>query len=171
MLKLKTMNKLIAPIIAFFFCNFYSGQIIPPTTSIYTVYFDFDEAGNQVFRGDGMLSKMANNNSENLERELQPDPRVATASIDESDFWKNIRVYPVPVKDDLTIDWNDSVNDLIIEIGLYEQSTVHWVFQSKKISSLNKTVKINMSKKYMGVYILTFTLKDGRRISRNITKY
>ena len=166
------MNKLTVQIIAIFFGNFCSGQIIPPTASTYPIYFQYDESGNQVFRGDGMLSRIANNsNSENLESVWEPNLAVATTPMDENDFWKNIRVYPVPVKDDLTIDWNDSVNDLIAEIGLYEQNTIHWVFQSKKISALNKTIKINMSKQYMGVYILSFTLKDGRRISRNITKY
>ncbi|UMQ44026.1 hypothetical protein MKS83_10045 [Chryseobacterium sp. Y16C] len=143
---------------------------MPPST--YPIYFQYDEAGNQVFRGDGMLSRSANTTtSELIEPAIKENLQGFSSTIKESDFWNNIRIYPVPVKDNLTIDWNDSVNDLISEIGLYEQSTIHWVFQNKKVSTLNKTVKINMTKQYMGVYILTFTLKDGRRLNKNITKY
>jgi Secretion system C-terminal sorting domain len=134
-----------------------------------TIYFKYDEAGNQRYRGPEFNAKQASESTPKVETQtasLTQQP----ASLDEKTFWSNIRIYPVPVKDILTIDWNEKVDNLITEISLYEQNTVHWVFQSKKISSLDKSIKINMSQKYMGVYILTFTLKDGRRISKNITK-
>ncbi len=131
------------------------------------VYFSYDNAGNQIYRGDGLLMR-----SKSISNAEDPDNKKSTSNsiMDEKEFWSHIRVYPVPVKDMLTVDWNEKVNDLISEISLYEQNTVHWVFQSKKISTLNKEIKIDMSQKYMGVYILTFVLKDGRRMSKNITK-
>lgn len=142
-------------------CNMYLSQS-SPTRAI----FLYDDAGNQIYRGDGLMlrSKSASNteDSNNI--------KSVSALMDKKEFWSYIRIYPVPVKDVLTVDWNEEVNDLISEISLYEQNTVHWVFQSKSISTLNKEVKIDMSQKYMGVYILTFVLKDGRRISKNITK-
>lgn len=164
------MNKFLLPLITVFIGNWTFSQIIPPTT--YPIYFEYDESGNQVFRGDGMLSRSANiYSSQQSEITIQNNPQVSLSLIEEKDFWNNIQIYPVPVKDNLTIAWTDSINDLISEIGLYEQNTVHWVFQSKKIPTLNKTIKIDMMKQYMGVYILTFTLKDGRRLSKNVTKY
>lgn len=148
---------------------FYS-QIIPPTQT--KVYFDYDEAGNQIYRGDMLFSSSKTTNTQQPTTEIiNQDDSVNNSTISEKEFWNGIRIYPVPVKDVLTIDWSEKVDDLITDIGLYEQSTVHWVFQNKKISSLNRKIQINMSQQYMGVYVLTFTLKDGRRLSKNITKF
>lgn len=146
--------------------NLANSQILLPQSQ---VYFHYDEAGNQIFRGEGMLYITT------PDEELMKDPKssaliTSPKKIDENEFWNNIQVHPVPVKDFLNIKWNEKVDDLISEIGLYEQSTVHWIFQNKKISSLKQEVKINMSSQYMGIYILTFTLKNGQRISKNITK-
>ncbi|ROI03280.1 MULTISPECIES: hypothetical protein [unclassified Chryseobacterium] len=148
------------------------GQIIPQPQA--KAYFSHDEAGNQIYRGDLplMFSRVAPKDDDTPE--IRPKPASLQESqnntISESQFWSNVNVYPVPVKDVLTITWNEKVDNLIADIGLYEQSTIHWVFQNAKISSLDRKVQIDMSKQYMGVYILTFTLKDGRRLSKNITK-
>lgn len=148
------------------------GQIIPQPQA--KAYFSHDEAGNQIYRGDLPLifSRVAPKDDEKPEvkAELATLQETQNNTMSESQFWSHINVYPVPVKDVLTITWNEKVNDLIADIGLYEQSTIHWVFQNARISSLDRKVQIDMSKQYMGVYILTFTLKDGRRLSKNITK-
>lgn len=149
-----------------FTSHFIHAQVLIPK-----VYFYYDEAGNQIFRGDGMLYKNSSANDVQVLQNETPNSTSATTLIDEKEFLKNIRIYPVPVKDILYIDWNDKANDLISEIGLYEQSTVHWVFQNKEIASLDKKIKIDMTKQYMGVFILTFTLKTGQRISKNIIKF
>ncbi|MCX8530808.1 hypothetical protein [Chryseobacterium luquanense] len=153
---------------AVFSANWAYGQIIiqPPTS----VNFEYDEAGNQKYRGDGVLSRNQNVGLEQTYILDSSDAPTTSAVLTEQEFWNNIGIYPVPVKDILTIDWTENVNDLISSVGLYQQSTVHWVFQSEKIPSLNRKLQINMSKQYMGVYILVFTLKDGRRVSKNITK-
>jgi hypothetical protein len=103
-----------------------------------------------------------------------PQSRTATVNssqiIDEKSFWNQIRLYPVPVNDFLTIDWTDEADRLIESVSLYQHSTVHWKFQQQNLPDLNKQIKINMTGYDWGVYVLRFTLKDGRIFSKNITK-
>ena len=134
------------------------------------VYFKYDEAGNQRYRGTNAAGKAAS--------EVPPkESAVKTAAItkqdsamDEKAFWKQIRLYPVPVNDVLTIDWTEEADHIIESVSLYQHSTVHWKFQQQNIPGLNRQLKINMTGYDWGVYILRFTLKDGRIFSRNITK-
>lgn len=134
------------------------------------VYFKYDEAGNQRYRGTNSAGKTAPEEIKKVEEiktvtALKQDPVM-----DEKAFWKQIRLYPVPVNDYLTIDWTEEVDGLIESVSLYQHSTVHWKFQQQNIPSLNKQLKINMTGYDWGVYVLNFTLKDGRVFSRNITK-
>ncbi len=134
------------------------------------VYFKYDEAGNQRYRGTNSAGKTAPEEMKKVEEiktvtSLKQDPVM-----DEKAFWKQIRLYPVPVNDYLTIDWTEEVDGLIESVSLYQHSTVHWKFQQQNIPSLNRQLKINMINYDWGIYILHFTLKDGRVFSRNITK-
>ncbi|ASE60119.1 hypothetical protein CEQ15_00585 [Chryseobacterium indologenes] len=138
------------------------------------VYFKYDEAGNQRYRGTNSTGKKS---EETVPREIKLQellkPQTVTqqsSTIDEKAFWKQIRLYPVPVNDYLTIDWTEEVDNLIESVSLYQHSTVHWKFQQQNTPGLNRQVKINMTGYDWGVYILRFTLKDGRVFSRNITK-
>lgn len=143
------------------------------------VYFKYDEAGNQRYRGTNLNGKSAPEEQKKVVK-TEDKPKVeelkAVAevkqqpAIDEKAFWKQIRLYPVPVNDFLTIDWTDEVDGLIESVSLYQHSTVHWKFQQQNTPEVNKQLKINMSGYEWGVYILHFTLKDGRVFSRNITK-
>lgn len=128
------------------------------------VYFKYDEAGNQRYRGPDVNAKQT---SEALAKTVA-DPK--NLLMDEKTFLKQIRIYPVPVNDYLTIDWTEEADDLIQSVSLYQHSTVHWKFQQQNIPSLNRQLKINMTGYEWGVYILRFTLIDGRIISKNITK-
>ncbi|REC48608.1 hypothetical protein [Chryseobacterium pennipullorum] len=139
------------------------------------VYFKYDEAGNQRYRGTNNAGKKAP--EEIVKKEAKAEEAVKTAAvtkqetaIDEKAFWKQIRLYPVPVNDYLTIDWTEEVDGLIESVSLYQHSTVHWKFQQQNAPGLNRQVKINMTGYDWGVYILRFTLKDGRVFSRNVTK-
>lgn len=132
------------------------------------VYFKYDEAGNQKYRGfDGNIEQ---------ESELltEAEPKIAsfiqTEAMDEKRFWKQIRLYPVPVNDYLTIDWTEEANGLIESVSLYQHSTVHWKFQQQNLPDLNRQLKINMTGYDWGVYVIRFTLRDGRVFSKNITK-
>lgn len=134
------------------------------------VYFKYDEAGNQRYRGTNAAAKKA---PEVAKKEVKTTETVIAKQepqMDEKTFMKNIRLYPVPVNDYLTIDWTEEVDSLIESVSLYQHSTTHWKFQQQNIPDLNRQVKINMTGYYWGVYILRFTLKDGRVFSRNVTK-
>ena len=129
------------------------------------VYFKYDEAGNQRYRGTNIAGKTTQEPVQTVAKTASP-----TQIIDETSFWKQIRLYPVPVNDYLTIDWSEEVDGLIESISLYQHSTVHWKFQQQNLPGLNRQLKINMTGYNWGVYILRFTLKDGRVFSKNITK-
>ncbi|ANF50324.1 hypothetical protein A0O34_07255 [Chryseobacterium glaciei] len=124
------------------------------------VYFKYDEAGNQRYRGIDANAKQAS----------KATSIIQSTVMDEKAFWKQIRLYPVPVNDFLTIDWTEEVDGLIESVSLFQHSTVHWKFQQQNIPSLNRELKINMSDYEWGVYVLRFTLKDGRIFSKNIIK-
>ena len=81
-----------------------------------------------------------------------------------------VQVYPVPVKDELTIGWSDEADEMIDHVTLYQHNTVANVFTTKNLPNLNRKVQVNMNGMYMGVYILSCQLKDGRKMSRNIIK-
>jgi len=133
------------------------------------VYFKYDEAGNQRYRGTNSAGKTTQEPA-TTESKTVTVTQVQSQMMDEATFWKQIRLYPVPVNDFLTIDWTEEVDGLIESVGLYQHSTVHWKFQQQNIPSLNKQLKINMTGYEWGVYVVRFTLKDGRIFSKNITK-
>lgn len=131
------------------------------------VYFKYDEAGNQRYRGTNSAGKTVEEPAKTVS---VAQTQLGSKIMDEATFWKQIRLYPVPVNDMLTIDWTEEVDGLIESVSLYQHSTVHWKFQQQNLPSLNKQLKINMTGYDWGVYIVRFTLKDGRVFSRNITK-
>ncbi|MBV8325192.1 T9SS type A sorting domain-containing protein [Chryseobacterium sp.] len=130
------------------------------------VYFKYDEAGNQKYRGTNASAKKAEEPAALHEQ----TKTAASSAMDEKEFWKQIRVYPVPVNDILTIDWTEETDQLIESVSLYQHSTVHWKFRQQNLPELNHQLKIDMTGYEWGVYILRFTLKDGRTFSKNITK-
>lgn len=131
------------------------------------IVFSYDDAGNQVYRGPIISGKQSTEEPEEEPFEI----RALNSAENEEAFWRQLSIYPVPVKDFLTIAWTDEVNDLISSVSLYEQNTVHWKFQQQNIPNLNKQIRIDMTNYYIGVYVLTFNLKDGRTLSRNILKF
>lgn len=132
------------------------------------VYFKYDEAGNQRYRGPDTNARKASESSSKVDSKT--NALAQSSLMDEQSFWKEIRLYPVPVNDVLTTTWTDKVDGLIESVSLYQHSTVHWKFQQQNMPNLNKQVKINMTGYQWGVYVIRFTLKDGRIFSKNITK-
>ena len=123
-----------------------------------SIIFRYDEAGNQIYRGTDISI-------------IEPIEKAqATNSKAEDPFWLGIQIYPVPVKDVLTISWNEENNDLIESVSLYQHTTIAFLFQQKNYANLNRQVQIGMNSYYMGVYVLSFQLKDGRVMTRNIIK-
>lgn len=134
------------------------------------VNFKYDEAGNQRYRGISAAKKAPEEIAKQEARAAKSTIAKQESQMDEKTFLKNIRLYPVPVNDYLTIDWTEEVDSLIESVSLYQHSTVHWKFQQQNIPGLNRQVKINMTGYDWGVYILRFTLKDGRVFGKNVTK-
>jgi len=139
------------------------------------VYFKYDEAGNQRYRGTNANARSASKEliaaeSKSDSIKTEENILVSNTTIEAKTFWKQMRLYPVPVNDILTIDWTDELDELIETVSLYQHSTVHWKFQQQNLPNLNKQLKINMTGYEWGVYILHVKLKDGRVFSRNITK-
>ncbi|MGL6127710.1 hypothetical protein [Chryseobacterium artocarpi] len=135
------------------------------------VYFKYDEAGNQRYRGTNIAEKTTQESAKTESKIIAAaQTKPESQMIDEAYFWKQIRLYPVPVNDVLTIDWTEQVDGLIESVSLYQHSIVHWKFQQPNTPDLNKQAKINMTGYDWGVYIVRFTLKDGRVFSKNITK-
>ncbi len=128
------------------------------------IYFKYDEAGNQRYRGDNANAKQSTDNVTN------PIANTTQQQTDEQKFWAEVSVFPVPVKDVLTIQWTPVVDELIDTVSMYQYSVVSWNFQQKNMPNLNRQVQVNMTGYYMGVYVLTFTLKDGRVYTKNIIK-
>ena len=127
------------------------------------IYFKYDEAGNQRYRG-------TNINARQTQDKQQEQVATTTAKTEEEKCWAELNLYPVPVKDVLNIQWTDTVNELIDTVSLYQHSVISWNFQQKNSVTLNRQVQINMTGYYLGVYILSFTLKDGRVYTKNIIK-
>lgn len=123
------------------------------------IVFRYDEAGNQIYRGTDIII-VGPGVVESKETNLKI----------EDHFWLGIQIYPVPVKDILTISWNEENNDLIESVSLYQHTTMAFLFQQKNYANLNRQVQIDMTRNYMGVYVLNFQLKDGRVMTRNIIK-
>jgi hypothetical protein len=135
------------------------------------VYFKYDEAGNQRYRGPNVTGKTTPAETAKQEtKTVAAMQQQEVPAMDEKTFLKQIRLYPVPVNDILTIDWTEEADDLIESVSLYQHSTVHWKFQQQNIPGLNRQLKINMTGYDWGIYILRFTLKDGKVFSRNVTK-
>lgn len=127
------------------------------------IYFKYDEAGNQRYRGTNINARQA-------QEKQQEQVATTTDKTEEEKFWAELNLYPVPVKDVLTIQWTENVNDLIDSVSLYQYSVSNWNFQQKNTINLNRQVQINMTGYYLGVYVLSFTLKDGRVYTKNIIK-
>lgn len=132
-----------------------------------TLYFKYDEAGNQKYRGTDI-------NANRIANEENKTPLVvtsATTEVNQDDlFLSKVNIYPVPVKTILTVTWAEEVDGLIQDVSLYEHSTVHWAFQKENKPELNRKVEIDMTGYYMGIYVVRFQLTDGRVISKNIIK-
>ena len=151
----------------FFFTGFFVHAQMQQTMVLQQgaeIIFKYDDAGNQIYRGYEVGMKQVQ------------EPEVSIMKVEpvllpkDQEFWDELQIYPVPVKDILTIAWSDEAEVLIDEVSLYEQNTVHWKFLHKNIPTLNKQIQVDMTKYYMGIYVITFKLKDGRRISKNILK-
>jgi hypothetical protein len=131
----------------------------PGDPQLQAIIFRYDDAGNQIYRGTDVV----------IAEPSIKKTQVSSVKTEDS-FWLGIQIYPVPVKDVLTISWNEESNDLIESVSIYQHTTMAFLFKQKNYANLNRQVQIDMSSTYMGVYVLSFQLTDGRVMTRNIIK-
>lgn len=127
------------------------------------VVFNYDNAGNQISR---LLSDNYSNQSSSsiISTILKQNNKT-----EEELFWEKVQIYPVPVKNILTITWNTDISNLVSNINLYEHNTLSNLF-SLNTNHLNNRIEINMTGYNIGVYIISFTLKNGKIYTHNIIK-
>lgn len=126
--------------------------------------FSYDESGNQISR---LLLLNTVKPISNI-----PVPHISSVEKEKTEeelFWENIQIYPIPIKSTLTLSWNTEMRDLISNINIYEHSTFSNLF-AIKTNNFNNKIDINMTGYRMGVYILSFTLKNGKTYTKNIIK-
>ncbi|WHF51866.1 hypothetical protein QGN23_00980 [Chryseobacterium gotjawalense] len=127
------------------------------------IYFNYDDAGNQRYRGDSSSGRQS-------DATTQQTTAVSSQQNEEENFWAQIVVYPVPVKDILTLQWTTDADVLIDTVSMYQYGILNWNFQQKNLPHLNRQIQISMAGYYRGIYVLAFTLKNGRTYTKNIIK-
>lgn len=124
-----------------------------------TVVFDYDESGNQIYRGPCIGCKESNTM-------ISKQSEKTLAEI----FENQIKAAPVPVKTDLTVMWDKSIRDYIIKIDLLPYNAFR-VMETVDIKSISDNSYIfKMSPYSYGVYYLKFYLSDGSIYTRIVTK-
>lgn len=144
----------------FFFLTFFSVS-----SAQKKIIFKYDQAGNQVYRGVDSYAKTLSTIGK---KGLTPQQYIG-ADEDEL-FWAHIKLYPVPVSSILTITWDTDVDYLIKSVSLYEHNSLVNLFTKTNIPNLYQKVQIQMQSYRLGVYIVSFQLKDGRILTKNIIK-
>lgn len=127
------------------------------------VVFNYDNAGNQISR------LLSNNYSNQSSSSIISTLSKQNNKTEEELFWEKVQIYPVPVKNILTITWNADISDLVSNINLYEHNTLSNLF-SLNTNHLNNRIEINMTGYNIGVYVISFTLKNGKIYTHNIIK-
>ncbi len=136
-------------------------------SSIYaqSVIFDYDEAGNQIFRG--ICDGCKNSNSDLFSK---TQPKTSQSNTIAEKVAKSIRAAPVPVKTDLTVLWDAEVKDYITKIELLPYNSFK-ILSFVDVRTLNNTSYIFRMESYpYGVYYLKFYLSDGSIYTRTVTK-
>lgn len=143
---------------------------IQPVTTPCNYVFLYDKSGNQILREQRncdppLVWEVSKSNNE-LNQAIH---RVSSTSSNE-DFFKEVKIYPNPVKDYLTVEWSEAIGKKIYQVMVFQHSNLHWVYTSDKTALANRKFKLNMQELPYGVYVLTFILQDGKRMSANVSK-
>lgn len=118
------------------------------------IIFEYDEAGNQIYRGERVLYRSRSV----VENSIIPNN--AEMSAEERVFWENITIGPNPVVHTLYVDINSGLKQNIHQIILYD------VFGKpirviRNLSSLSNRIEIDMRAYNVGAYYISFHLRNG----------
>lgn len=130
-----------------------------------SVIFEYDEAGNQIFRG--ICNGCKNSNSDLFSKTW---PQASQPKTIAQKVANSVRATPVPVKTDLTVLWDKEVNDYITKIELLPYNSFK-ILSFIDVRTLTNTSYIFRMESYpYGVYYLKFYLSDGSVYTRTVTK-
>lgn len=135
--------------------------------------FTYDDAGNQVLRKKSKNCSIVIPGdlfSKDQKESLSDIPTLINSDLPQNDFFKEVKIYPNPVKDYLTVEWSEAIGKKIYQVMVFQHSNLHWVYTSDKTALANRKFKLNMQELPYGVYVVTFILQDGKRISANVSK-
>lgn len=128
--------------------------------------FEYDEAGNQIFRG------IRDNDEENRSQNGIVGHTNSGMSEEELVFWNEIKIGPNPVKDRLTIQFLGNIKENIQKISLYGQSSLGRELYTKDIFLVKgDREEIDMTAYLFGNYTISFHLKNGKVYSKHILKH
>lgn len=123
------------------------------------VIFNYDDAGNQIYRGTASgTGRMASS------AESTSTPTLA------DQIANKIQAAPVPVKTSLNVIWEQDIKDYILKIDLLAYNSFQIMETVDVKSKMGNSYVFDMSKYPYGVYYLKFYLSDGNIYTRTITK-
>lgn len=135
--------------------------------------FSYDIAGNQILRnksGSCGITLSKDLLSKTKQESVSDTSSLINNDLPQNDFFKEVKIYPNPVKEYLTVEWSEAIGKKIYQVMVFQHSNLHWVYTSDKTALANRKFKLNMQELPYGVYVLTFILQDGKRISANVSK-
>lgn len=122
------------------------------------VIFNYDDAGNQIYRGTiSGTGRMANT------------MQKATPTLADQ-VGNKIQAAPVPVKTVLNVIWEQDIKDYIVKIDLLPYNSFQVIETVDIKSKADNSYVFDMSSYPYGVYYLRFYLSDGSIYNRTITK-
>jgi hypothetical protein len=135
--------------LVFLFTGYFRSQVI----------FNYDDAGNQIYRGTTSGTGRMVSNTESTSTPTLAD-QVAN----------KIQAAPVPVKTSLNVIWEQDIKDYILKIDLLAYNSFQIMETVDVKSKMGNSYVFDMSKYPYGVYYLKFYLSDGNIYTRTITK-
>lgn len=135
--------------LVFLFTGYFRSQVI----------FNYDDAGNQIYRGTASGTGRMVSNAESTSTPTLAD-QVAN----------KIQAAPVPVKTSLNVIWEKDIKDYIVKIDLLAYNSFQIMESIDIRSQKGNSYVFNMSNYPYGVYYLRFYLSDGSVYNRTITK-
>ena len=147
-------RKLILLFVIFCFTENYKTQTITKAL------FEYDEAGNQIYRGPDVSTKISKKND--LLEKIKQETKYNL-------FADKIKIAPVPVKTDLNVFWEKEFSGYILSIDLLPYNSFK-ILEHIDVKNINtNSCQFYMGNRPYGVYYLRFN-RDGAVYTVKITK-
>lgn len=130
------------------------------------VIFEYDESGNQIYRG----KREHSSSSSNPYTPSNFPSNGTTMSPEEIAFWREVKLAPVPVHDFLTIEISQEVKNKLHNIVVYD-ALGNPVYSIQNTSQMPLRREENLSYLSVGEYTFQFNLTDGKSYTQKILKH